>query len=359
MLNLAHNPADELGARKVWRYAALEWLRDVTARKSGERCMFAVGASVTVGATALGVTMVSGVGRCGSPWACPVCAPTIGERRAKEIDWAIRSWCEQGGCVLFVTATLSHQYGDELGQLLGMLQDSWSRTFRWGTGQRPAWYGGQVRAVEITHGVNGFHPHVHAAIFVEPGHGVDQVLVEVEAMRYRWERAVRRNGGDTDVRSAGSYGWDVRKVTHNGLGPYLAKIQGGWGVGLELARLDLKQGRIGKTPTEVLAAAMLGDRRARRLYRIFETATAGRRRIVSSPGLMDRCKVVVLTDDEAAPGDVKDEAVAVASVPAREWRRILAAGHAVRLMADVAAVVRGDGWAWPADWLVVQPAIQR
>lgn len=349
-------------ARRATRYKHLEWLRERSTRTAAAHCMHALGVEMTVGSTADGTTHVGGVSRCGSPWACSVCSPTIGERRASEIDTAIGNWHDQGGSVYFVTATLRHQYGDDAAQLLDMLQGAWSRTFRWGGGIRPPWYAGMVRAVEITDGKNGFHPHVHAAIFVEPGWAdcLDDIARELHDLRLDWQESVERYGGSTAVSDAsGCPGWDVRPVSVDGstLGNYLAKIEGGWGAGLELARTDLKRarGRSGVTPFELLAAAVEGDTHAAIRFRIYERATAGRRRIVSSPGLMARCDVEELTDDEAAEADLDEPMVAVVSVPGDQWRRLLRAGFAVRLLDDVAGLARGELWPWPPDWIVRSP----
>lgn len=346
--------------RRRWRYEALEWLRSRSTRTGGRTCMFALGAGVTVGSDGER-SHVGGVGRCGSPWACPVCAPVIGERRATEIDAAVAAWTAGGGRVFFVTATLRHAWGDELGQLLEMLQGAWSRTFRWGGGDRPDWYGGQVRAVEVTYGGNGWHPHVHAAIFVEAGW--DDCMADIERdlwnMRHDWADSVHLFGGSTLVDHKRSPGWDVREVNvrdkweGSSFGSYLAKVEGGWGVGLELARLDLKRGnRGGVTPVALLSAAVEGDRRAALLFRIYEAATVGRRRIVASPGLMERCKVEVLDDEQAAEGEVVDDLRVVVSVPAGTWRKLLRAGFVARLLEDVAAFGRGEGWAWDPGWIV-------
>lgn len=349
--------SEKVNERRRWRYTALEWLRGNSSRTSASSCMHAAGASVTLAATAAGVTHVGGVTRCGSPWACSVCSPTIGERRATEIDQAIAAWLAQGGLVFFVTATLAHGHGDQLDRLLAMLQGSWSRTFRWGGGVSPAWYGGQIRAVEITHGGNGWHPHVHAAVFVEPGWADDAAAIEAELwdLRHQWCESVELHGGTTSTSSRRSPGWDVRPVSLTGsLGSYLSKVEGGWGVGLELARLDLKQHAKGTTPAELLRQAVAGDARAAVLFGIYERATAGKRRIVSSPGLMARCGVEVLDDDQAAEAELAEAPTVVVSVPAADWRRMLSSGWAARLIDDVGRFAAGGGpWGWPPGWLVV------
>lgn len=305
---------------------------------------------VKIGATADGVSHLSGVERCSSPWSCPVCAPVIGERRAKEIDLCVADWMGKGGTVWFVTATLRHQLGDDLAALLEVVQRAWSSTWRWKKA-RPAWYGAQIRTVEITHGGNGWHPHVHSLIFVPPGSDASGFL---DSMRYDWERSVNRQGGTTDVRSKSSPGWDVRPVHRNGnvdksaLGSYLTKVEGGWGAGLELARLDLKRQSV--TPFALLALAAKGDKRAAFLWAEYEHATLGRRRIVASPGLL-----AMVDDTEAAEEQVSGEIAVEVELHPKAWKDLCRSGAACYLRDDLERLASGEldrsGWRWPPGWL--------
>lgn len=360
--------ADDLKvrARRQGRYVALEWLRKNSTRNGAKTCMHALGVGVSVGSTAAGVVHVGGVGRCGSPWACSNCSPTIGERRAAEIDAAIAAWRALGGAVYFVTATLKHKKGDDLDELLSMLQGAWSRTWRFK--DRPDWYGGQIRAIEITHGVAAFHPHIHTAVFIEPGWDGPEMLTELKAHAIEWAESVHLYGGSTRIRPVRDVltgaitipGWDVRPITDaSALSNYLTKIEGGWCPGLELARLDLKNSSKGETPFQLLAQAVAGNQASAALFKVYEIATAGKNRIVASPGLMARCGVEMKTDDEAAEAELLDDLAVLVLVPAPDWAKIMAAGFTGRLLDDVADYGRDPrcGWPWPPDWLQpLQPA---
>ena len=309
--------------------------------------MFALDRGATVTADATGHLGIRGTRRCASPWSCPVCSATIAERRALEVDQAVTAWRRDGGSVVFVTATLRHHLGQSLGDLLVMVQDSWSHAFRFR--RRPSWYGGQIRAVEITHGVNGWHPHVHAAVFVKPGHSFPAAL-----MAGRWRDGVESNGGTTDI--ASGVGFDVRETTDSaGLGSYLSKVSGGWGVGLELARSDRKRGRKGGlSPWQLLDLSMSGDLRARRLWMEYDKATAGRRCLVFSPGLKAACGLDDLSDADLAEGDAPESPTVIVFIPAEDWRRLLRGGWLGRLQSDIVelATGAGDGWPWPPGWLL-------
>lgn len=398
MASLATDPSTvhtRTTQRREGRYASVEWLRSRTKRRGGRTCMLARLPEVVVGATASGAAGIQGVKRCASPWACECCAPTIGERRAGEADAMMAAWLAAGGSVLFVTATLSHLPTDRLGTLLDQVQEAWSRTWRWeaprfGTGEdtyglllngeygpgrydavtwkgkpsmvRPEWYAGQMRAIEITYGT-GWHPHVHAAVFVEPGCDVARATAAVKAHAKRWAESVAKMGGrtivtpvlDTRTKRLVVPGWDVRPVTDAGAAAkYLTKVEGGWGAGLELARLDLKTPRNGgMKPFDLLHRAMAGDVACEELWFEYERETKARQRIVVSPGLAARCGVEMAEDDDAAIAELDGAPVAGAVVPAKHWRALWRRGEAAALVSAVAGIAQGlpVSWDWPPGWL--------
>lgn len=354
-------------ANRSRRFAALEWCRENVKRKGQRSCMFAREAFVSIAGTASGSAHVTGVKRCASPWSCPVCAPTIAERRAQEIDGAVSRWLEAGGKVYMITATLSHHHGDDLPALLNTLQEAWSRTWRWEAPYvskrsgvvtnryrvRPAWYGGQIRTVEVTHGANGFHPHIHSLLFIPAGFRGNAVGW-LMAQRHRWRESVEIHGGMTDVvkhSATRSIGWQLAPVTTPAdVARYVTKVEGGWSAGREIAKADQK--RKGVTPWMLLERAVNGDQQAAATFGIYERATRGLRRIVASPGL---CRMV---DDEEAAEAKLDEAVVVeVHVNRRFWRQLLVSRQAAALLSDVSDLAAGRTfeWGWPVTWLRFQP----
>lgn len=347
-------PPTSRHTNRTARYEAGQWLRDRSSRAGAKWCMYALDRSVTVAGSADGSVHTSGVRRCASPWACPYCSPVIAEVRAGLLDQAFSEWVRRGGTILFVTATLRHNYGDDLADLLAMVQDSWSATFRFK--RRPSWYGGQSRAIEVTHGGKGWHPHIHAAIFVKPGEH-DRAVRALAALGYDWATNVGNRGGFSLVRKATSPGWDVRTTFDtSGLSDYLLKVSGGWGLGLELAAAYRKSGhKAGRTHFELLRDAMAGDRQALVLFNVYERATAGRQAIVSTPGLLASLAVEDLADDDAVAVAPSDVVTVLMVVPARVWRGLLRTGGAAQLLADVSARASGHwpperDWDWPPGW---------
>lgn len=128
---------------------------------------------------------LAGVETCGSVWTCPVCAARILAERAQEISTAVaeygahRSW--------MVTVTLRHGPHHDLYVLRRVLRDAYARlkSGRWGQRLRAelGWRG-DVSALEVTHGENGWHPHLHAVWFA----GSD--APDAEQLADAWRRAV-------------------------------------------------------------------------------------------------------------------------------------------------------------------------
>jgi hypothetical protein len=84
----------------------------------------------------------------------------------------------------------------------------------------------------------------------------------------------------------------------------LVKVVGGWGVGQELARGDVKTGP-GRNPFSILLDAVSGDARSEVLWREYESATFDKRFLRWSPGLRARLlpEVEDVTDIEAASAE--------------------------------------------------------
>jgi len=333
------------------RYHLLEYLRGVSVRSAAATCMHSAGSTVSIAATAGGVVHVGGVKCCGSPWACPVCSPVIRERRAGEIDQGVAGHLAGGGSAYFVTSTMRHHAGTPLADSLKIVQRSWTQTMR-SRSARGGGYVGQIRSIEITHGKHGWHPHIHAVILFDEHTSDTAAMSYLRAMGTRWGDQVRKRGG-----SVGASGFDIRPVHEHGdgIGSYLCKVQGGWGIGLELARADVKQGRSTTSvkPFEFLARAAAGEAFALTMWSYYERATKGRNAIVWSRGLKARLGVVEVDDTAAAEAELQDEPVVLCVVPAEAWRRLLVAGKASELLDFVGAVGQGlgvEGGPYPPGW---------
>lgn len=238
----------------------------------------------------------SGLMRCGSVWACPVCSSVIRGDRAEEIRETVRLNQEADGGVVFVTATLRHKSQDSLERSLDAALKGWRALM-----QGKAWKSfsarwdvrGVVRALEVTYGDNGWHPHVHA-IFLTGGKLPDEAAREWKKNLFpRWARAVERFGGRMPSKLRGL---DVQIANEDGevLATYMSKMQdegkrsAAVDLGLELARGDLKDARSSSiVPFQLLDPGVRDytpERRAE-LWVEYVAATKGRRMLTWSVGL--------------------------------------------------------------------------
>jgi len=319
--------------------------------------MMPTGVTVSLAATSSGVVHVGGVGRCGSVWACPVCAPTIRETRAAEIDVALASHLAAGGSCYFVTGTVRHHAGTPLAQVLDLVAASWRSANNAKSQRGSDVLTGSIRALEITHGRNGWHPHVHALMLFAPGVSAATATAYLRNLSTHWGHQVRRRGG-----SVGANGFDIRPVHHaSGASSYLTKVDGGWGAGLELARGDVKTvRRKGSTsPQEFLRRASDGDRHALKMWLHYEKATLARHAIQWSRGLRDLYDVPELSDLDAAEAEAADAPVVMALVPADDWAYLLRVGQAAEMIGALGDIGAGRPylWRWPMAWLLAMPAI--
>lgn len=303
-----------------------EWAPGVTAG-SGDwvrparpaRCRWRCDETVTVHGDREGAHF-SGLQRCASIWACPVCASVIRAERAREVQQAVDWWQSdaQGGSIVFVTLTLRHKKGDPLAVSLEAAMSSWRGLLQgkaWGSFKRRYGVRYYIRAVEITYGRNGWHPHVHALFFTNQPLTSKQAVEMKEDLYRRWVALVVKNGGrePTEVR-----GVDVRPGDKDGtvLAQYLGKMQdshvssGGKvtarrSIGAEIARFDFKAGR-GRSvmPFELLDGDAgdededEGTSTPARLWVEYVEATNGRRAITWSRGLKRLAELNHREDEE-------------------------------------------------------------
>lgn len=277
-----------------------------------------------------------GVMQCGSVWHCPACARKIAARRRAELETATGRAVDQGGVVGLLTLTVPHAASDACREVLARLQRLFCRL---STGKASASFRGrftvegQVRAVEFTVGLNGWHPHIHSLIFC--GSPVDWSEVG-EAMFHRWRSAAKAEFGWTLPRLS----LDVRGG--DAAGRYVSK----WGIEGELAGGVLKAAHGGsQTPFGLLRtfANPEVDRAARRSagekFVVFATAVSrmvsGRinstRQLVWSRGLKARYGIEEQSDEEIAARH-QEPSVLLGSLTYEQWLRVLRQPYDARIV---------------------------
>ena len=160
---------------------------------------------------------------CAMPWTCPVCASKISERRRHEVAKAIKQAEALGLQVFLLTLTVPHGLGDDVNEILDKMMSAWKRLWQGKAGMQlrnALGLFGHIRALEVTHGANGFHPHFHALLFFHP----QQTTAAGWGMLHpRWQTVAVRSGLPVRQMSTGA-AWMVvaRRLTT------FQKVSGVW-----------------------------------------------------------------------------------------------------------------------------------
>jgi hypothetical protein len=332
---------------------------------------------------------VHGVQTCKNVHTCPVCSVRIGETRRAELQHAMDAWTKEGGAAYLLTLTFAHRAGDPLGTLLERFEKALVR-FKSGRDYRRILKEqyeriGSVRGLEITHGVNGWHPHTHDLTFARAGLVEDAAAVR--ALRRGWMLACLQAGlipgarlvgkgraaalmldVSGDERDAGNsldaliarfekleaqggepQGWGAGATSmwHHWrhaldlrggekASQYVAKFgkwQEEWNLASELARsyqkVGVRRAQMDSgshcTPFQLLVFAAEGDAEAGSLFREYADAIHGRRALSWSPGLKKRFGVADMEDGDI-PEDDQSERIEWATILPGEWSLILSRG---------------------------------
>ena len=250
----------------------------------------------------------AGVARCGSVWACPVCSAKIRHERMIEVEAGMQRWLAEGNSVVFFTLTMPHDFGESCSSLMDTISQAFSAVFSGRPYKRDRERFGIVhsfRAWDATHGRNGWHPHIHGALFVK-GH-LDGAEIEEfeESIFKRWVRAVTSRGHRPPSKRHGIKLEEVNRVQE--LAGYLLKVQGeesGASLAMELTRGDLKTGR-GRTPFQLLRSfADTGDLADLELFREWAEATKGKHFARWSDGARQALRVDELEDQDLVEKEV-------------------------------------------------------
>lgn len=219
---------------------------------------------------------------CGSVWSCPNCSGKLRGERIDEVNEAVAKWRHQELDVLMLTLTLSHHRGDKLTDLLKALNDSWgsvlsgrSKGIMVGLGVRHS-----IRALEVKHGLNGWHPHLHIALFMDTRTSQsDRDALKAHVLKVYGGR-LRKH----DHWASASIGVDLRLLVS---AEYIGKLQDGIDAakgGYELASLDTKRSRGDSLLPFELALLASGDPRMKALFREYELSMKGQRALFWSQG---------------------------------------------------------------------------
>jgi hypothetical protein len=227
---------------------------------------------------------VAGVETCGSVWMCPVCAAKIAEGRRDEVARCLDAHVGGGGNVYMALFTIPHKAAESVGELRGDVTKAWSKFIAgnpWKRARERYGIVGYIRALEITHGGNGWHPHLHT-LFLTRKLTDDEAAGLRVWIGERWASVIERMTGK-EVNLAVGFGFK-EACSASAAGDYVAK----WGVDSEIAKAGRKVSRKGgRSPWQLLADARDGDVRARWLFKDYAAAMKGARHLTWSVGLRD------------------------------------------------------------------------
>ena len=273
---------------------------------------------------------------CARVWHCPVCAAKISERRRLELKEALLAARSQGMRLHFVTLTVPHGAGDDIKELLARLSDALKRLSQGKYSIKRCIeqdlsgevLHGYIRALEVTHGQNGFHPHYHMILFTSPG--IEPAYLE-GAYLAAWQRACRLSGLPEPSERHGVTVQDGSKAAE-----YASK----WGIEDEMLTGHTKQTRQkGLTPWGMLRAVLDGEDldyppdRAGKLFQVYARAFAGRRQLYWSNGLRAKLELAKeLSDEEIVAKPDEEEALILASLTVEQWKAIRRKGQQAHLL---------------------------
>jgi hypothetical protein len=227
-----------------------------------------------------------GLMHCGSVWICPVCASIITEFRRQELKQAHISALAQGLSILMLTLTVPHYAKDSLEDVLEGEKKA-LRKFKNSKAYKKIMEGiglvGNIRTLEVTYGVNGWHPHFHILQFTRSELSDQELSSLSEILLSLWQKACVSSG----LPCPNNHGLDL--VNGTWASAYVSK----WGMEEEMTKGHLKQGvKEGHvSPFGLLDQYAEGDKNAGRKFQEFAKVFKGKRQLVWSKGLRELLKV--------------------------------------------------------------------
>lgn len=236
-----------------------------------------------------------GLYRCGDVWLCPQCSGKIASGRATELGESVIEAARQGMAGAMITYTFPHYRADDLELLVKKFAKArsklracraWKRfTTRWGIA-------GEVKALEVTTGKNGWHPHAHNLTFFDR-EIPESKRAEFESDLYdAWKTACIRADLPSPSREHG-----VHVLWFPDASAMAADYVAGWSAIQELTGQARKEaGEHGRNAWQLLEDASAGDEAAGGLWLQYVKVFHGRQQLRWSKGLRNRLKRIDLFD---------------------------------------------------------------
>ena len=192
-----------------------------------------------------------------------------------------------------LTLTIPHYMGDNLESLLLGFRGALKRFFNGTRKSKAIWADmgkiGHIKALEVTHGRNGWHPHYHILIFTKQELPKDY---DTAPLLELWQNSCRL--AKLPIPNE-KYGLNWKKGDYSG---YISK----WGIDSEMTKGHVKSGRNGNaTARDLLKMSMLeGGEQFGKLFQEFAICFKGSRQLDWSRGLKAMFSIDNKTDEELA-----------------------------------------------------------
>lgn len=277
--------------------------------------------------TGKGKAFYSGLMACGSVWTCPVCAAKVSERRRLELKEAMEVAKTKGFNIHFVTLTFPHGVGDDVKVLRKKLSKAYGKLSngKYSVKSKFKEYypdseiHGFIRAVEVTHGTNGFHPHVHILLFSSP----DLTAIKInEIYNPSWKRACVLS--DLPEPST-EHGCTVKD------GSFASEYISKWGIEDEMTKANSKVSRSkkGVTPFGLLRCFIDGNdpiytpEKSKNLFLVYANAFKGARQLYWSNGLRNLLSMSKEISDKELVDIPEDErSILLGTLSFEQWKII-------------------------------------
>ncbi|MFI3119609.1 MAG: hypothetical protein QX203_06490, partial [Methylococcaceae bacterium] len=251
-------------------------------------------------------------------------------RRVDEVLPAMERWVDQGGIdgqggqCLLLTLTHPHSRADVLADLLKGEQ----KAMRVMTASR--FYKdilrligciGTIRAWEVTHGANGFHPHFHIILFARAG--LD--LFDLKEQFYlSWANSCRLAKLPIPDRK----GFDLQ----DGSEAHSYASKGVWGLDHEITKGHLKKSKKGRSPMDLIRSYVFDkDKQAGALFVEYSKAFHRKHQLQWSPGLKAYFKIGEKTDEQIA-AEQDDQAHELGDIDWPMWQLVLRSEYRGEIM---------------------------
>lgn len=264
---------------------------------------------------------------------CAVCAAKLTERDRHQLMLAIS---HSGFRAVMFTYTLSHHAGERLQMVLDKLKDSYKflkAGSRWEKLKKIYKIAGSIRSREINVGSNGWHPHNHEVILLDPDVTDEQLERLFEEIRVLWDNAVSKFDGY----ASWEHGVDMR-IGDDELYSYVAKwghepVDTRWTLEHELVKSGSKHGRSGsRNMWQVLADYGAGDKLSGELFREYAIACKGDHPLHWSDGLKETIGLIGGEEVEQEFAELAEEQMTeLALLNSEQWAVVVATENRAEL----------------------------